>query len=259
MNFVERLTALRQNIGMRNANLRFGIVEGVMKVHTLAAVAALALGTVMSGGAAQAADVIYTLNVDGCGCFDGQANAGTVTVTQDGASLDFLVSLTGNIYVNNNGNANSHFALAFNLPGVPVSDLSLTAFSTGISLAPPPGPYNEPPPGSLNWDDAINYTPPAGVNGNGTGGNPQSFSFTLTDSAGSLLLSDLTSPGVSGGHDVYVGADVWNSVTGKTGNVFATGPNVGVPEPATWGLMITGVFFVGAAMRQRRHRARATA
>jgi hypothetical protein len=89
----------------------------------------------------------------------------------------------------------------------------------------------------------------------GSGSSPPQF--------GDHLIFDILGTGLSvhaaapyNLETIYFAADVYGPV-GTTGQ-FSTGaigggpPGGGVPEPATWGLMITGAFCVGAAMRQRR-------
>jgi hypothetical protein len=59
-----------------------------------------------------------------------------------------------------------------------------------------------------------------------------------------------------GGYQCFFGA------CGPTGTDFAfnlLGSAVGVPEPATWAMMLVGLFGLGAAMRSRRQLASATA
>jgi hypothetical protein len=246
-------------------------VEAAVKVRTLAAVAALALGTAISGGAAHAAT--YMLTVDGCstpGCLGSNTEVGTVTVNQNGGALDFNVTLDNGVLFNNEHNANSqHHAFVFDLaPGLAdLSGLSYTNFttlnssnqvvSTTAFSGATASPFSESPFGS-NWTNAINYD--SGVTGNHLT-NASNFSFELTDTHANLLLSMLHFGDVYLGQQIMVAADVYNpnvynpanGTYGNTGNV--GGLAGGVPEPATWGLMITGVFCVGAAMRQQRRQA----
>jgi hypothetical protein len=246
-------------------------VEAAVKVRTLAAVAALALGTAISGGAAHAAS--YMLTVDGCsapGCLGGNTQVGTVNVTQNGGALDFSVVLDNGVLFNNEHNPNSqHHAFVFDLaPGLAsLSGLSYGNFttvnasnqvvSTTAFTGDSPPPFSDSPFGSA-WTNAIDYN--SGVTGNHST-NASNFSFELSDTAGDLLLSMLHFGDVYNGNQIMVAADVYNpniynpatQTYGNTGNV--GGLAGGVPEPATWGLMITGVFCIGAAMRQQRRQA----
>jgi hypothetical protein len=232
-----------------------------MKVRTLAAVAALALGTAIGGGAANANT--YMLTVDGCtgGCLGSNTQVGTVTVTQGGGgTLDFSVVLDNGALFNVAGNDTQHHAFVFDLnPGInSLMGLSYGNFTetntvthvvsstTDFAGASPP-PFSDSPFGSA-WTNAVNYV--GSLQGNGST-NPSNFSFELSDTANNLALSMLTFGDTYNNQQIFVAADVF--AMGNTGNV--GGPGGGVPEPATWGLMITGVFCIGAAMRLQRRRA----
>lgn len=215
-----------------------------MKVRNFAAALALALGTTIAAGAAHAAT--YVLNVDGCSasCLGSNSEVGTVTVTENSGKLNFSVALDNGALFNANGN-NTHHALVFdfstlaNLGGLAFSNV--TAGFTGSTA----GPFSDPPFGS-NWDYAVNYTGDAGQ-----GHTPSSLSFTLSDTLNNLSLAMLNAPTTYSGKPIVFAADVYaNGTTGNVGATLTQAP--GVPEPATWGLMIVGVAAVGAAMRQRR-------
>ena len=225
-----------------------------MKIRGMAAALALALGTTVGGGMAHATTT-YLLTVDGCtgGCLGSNTEVGKVDVTASGGALNFLVTLDNGAVFNSNGNQTHHalvfdFSTLLNLSGLAFS--GVTSGFTG-SLA---GPFSDPPFGA-NWDYAVDYT------GNAPQGSAGStLAFTLTDTAANLTESMLDSPAGSGTPAIFVAADVF--ANGNTGNVGGTlgggtrcvgdcGPG-GVPEPATWGMMIMGVFAMGAAMRQRR-------
>lgn len=224
-----------------------------MKMRGMAAALALALGTVVSGGAANAATVVYDLTVNGCSstCFgSGITSLGTVTVNDAGGALAFSVNLTNGATLNTNGNQ-THHALVFdfgstalNLGGLSFGSYFLNPSATGTLSGSTSGPFQDPPFGS-NWDFAVNYTPSVSQ-GNG----PTSYGFTLSDTLNNLSVSLLDSPAGSGTPTIYVAADVF--ANGNTGNVGGTLTGGGIPEPATWGLMIVGVAAMGAAMRHRR-------
>jgi hypothetical protein len=110
------------------------------------------------------------------------------------------------------------------------------------------------------------YVPEAAVNG---GGNPPSNGFVETSAgtAAGLLAENgdpthnfFPTPGTSGLSNVYqvaeVNGDNVESIFVKNGSISCTGPTCvitggGVPEPATWMMMLLGVGAVGAAMRRR--------
>jgi hypothetical protein len=229
----------------------------------LAAVAALALGTAIGGGAAHANT--YMLTVDGCsaGCLGSNTELGTVTVTQNGGALDFSVVLDNGALFNNNNNS-QHHAFVFDLApgGASLTGLHYGNFttidstnhvvSTSAFTPDSPAPFTDDPFGNA-WTNAIDYN--KGSNGNSST-NASNFSFELSDTLTNLSLSMLHFGDVYNGKDIIVAADVY--ANGTTGNVGAV-TGGGVPEPATWGLMITGVFCIGAAMRQQRRQAVTTA
>jgi hypothetical protein len=237
-----------------------------VKVRTLAAAAAVTLAMSISGGAAQAAT--YMLTVDGCsaGCLGSNTQLGMVTVTQDASLsgvLDFSVVLDNGALFNVAGGGNQHHALVFDLNGGGASLAGLTysnftninssnqVVSTTDFAGATGGPFSDSPFGST-WTNAVNYV--GSLQGN-SAANPSNFSFQLSDTLNNLSLSMLHYGDVNNGHQVMVASDVYaNSTTGNVGGLAG-----GVPEPATWGLMITGVFFVGAAMRRQRRRALASA
>jgi hypothetical protein len=237
-------------------------VEAAVKVRTLAAVAALALGTAIGGGAAHADT--YLLTVDGCstpGCLGSNTELGTVTVTGSGGILDFTVALDNGALFNNNNNG-QHHAFVFdlnpgsaNLTGLHYSNFTTVnssnqTVSTNAFSGASPAPFSDSPFGS-NWTNAIDYN--KGSNGNSST-NASNFSFQLSDTYGNLTLAMLGIGDVYDGKNIKFAADVY--ANGTTGNVGADPPvGGGVPEPATWGLMIAGVFCAGAALRQQRRQA----
>jgi hypothetical protein len=205
----------------------------------IAATAACALA---AAGSAQA--TTYFFVVDGCtgGCGASPTTpVGTVVTSQEAPGvIDVLVTLT-------NGGAfhdtddRQHHALAFDLSGTPtitVSDLG-TPFTANGSQA------------SSTVDDAglgtfeyvINFPKVKGAVPVET-----SFSFDITGPG--VTLDSFVSNGTA-----YFGSDIWAGPlqTGNTGNVGALpGAGPGVPEPATWAMMIVGMGLAGTALRRRR-------
>ncbi|MGZ3272555.1 MAG: PEP-CTERM sorting domain-containing protein [Caulobacteraceae bacterium] len=215
-----------------------------MKIRGMAAALALALGTTVGAGVANATTT-YLLTVDGCSssCLGSNTEVGKVDVTASGGALNFLVTLDNGAVFNSNGNSQHHalvfdFGTALSLSGLAFSNM--TSGFTG-SLA---GPFSDSPFGGA-WDYAVDYT---GEAKQGLAGS--TLSFKLTDTANNLTESMLDAGATYNGKPIFLAADVF--ANGNTGNVGSTGGGGAVPEPATWGLMIMGVFAMGAAMRQRR-------
>jgi hypothetical protein len=220
-----------------------------MRVRVLAAVAALALGTAIGGGAAHAA----TYLLDTSGAF-GTGSFGEVTVTGTSTDLHFDVQLFGSYQIIDTG---SHFSFSGNLSGV----------ASGFTLSLPSSEYyttGSPPTSqpdftlSTDTSSGISNPPFAGFD---FALNCQSCGSGASGPFGSHLIFDILGTGLSvqpatsyGEEPIFFAADVTNA-DGGTGAVGGGPPGGGVPEPATWGLMLTGVFCIGAAMRQRRQRA----
>ena len=95
----------------------------------------------------------------------------------------------------------------------------------------------------------------------GFGQPSTSISFRLTDLSGTWASSDSVLAANGSGHFVAAHIAVCdtsanptcNSDLGAVATGFATdGPGGGIPEPATWGLMLVGFFGAGALIRRRR-------
>jgi hypothetical protein len=220
-----------------------------MKVRILAAVAALALGTAISTGAAQAATYLLdTSDAFGAGSF------GEVTVTGTSTDLHFDVQLFGAYQIVDTG---SHFSFSGNLTGL----------ASGFTLNLPSSEYyttghpaTSQPDFTLTTGTAANANSPfSGFNfalNCNSCGNGASAPF------GNHLIFDILGTGLSvqpassyNNQPVFFASDVTDA-NGNTGAV-GGGPfgGGGVPEPASWAMMIMGIFTVGGVMRQRRAQA----
>jgi hypothetical protein len=204
------------------------------------AAAALVLG---AATASQAAIGTFDFTEGGAAAgFSPASSYGTVTVTENGGGLDFSFTPTSPYRIHD-GNAN-HNAFAFDMDGV--AGVVISNITAGfVSLTN----VDSPPFGSYGL--ALDCTTSCGPGYAGGFAGPLTFRVT----AGSALtLSSLTFNSV-GGKNVYFTADLVNT-GGLTGNVGATltGGGGGVPEPATWGLMILGFGGAGAALRSSRRR-----
>jgi hypothetical protein len=205
------------------------------------ATAALLLGAATG---AQATVAIFNFTEGGVAAgFDPASTYGTVTVTEDAGGLDFSF-LPTSPYRIHDGNAN-HNAFGFDMDGVAgVAVSNVTAgfvFLTGIS---------SPPFGSYGFGFDCTSSCSGGGNAGGFAG-PLNFRVTATNP---ITLASLTFNSV-GGKNVYFTTDLVN-VAGATGNLGATltPGGGGVPEPASWGLMIMGFGGLGATLRANRRR-----
>jgi hypothetical protein len=202
-----------------------------------------------SAGLAQAATSLtldLTVSDPSAGLNPGGADGyGTVTITEEtGGSLLFTITPDNGASFNVNNNS-THHAFAFDLTGAGVS---ITNVSTGFSVDKT-SPASEPPFGS--WQYAIDYT------GKAKQGNaPASLSFLVSDTLHDLTTASLKLDHTfsTGGktYNIYAASDIFS---GKTGNVGATLVPTGVPEPASWAMMLVGFGGLGAALRSRRSRA----
>jgi len=129
-------------------------------------------------------------------------------------------------------------------------------FVGGPEIFGEPAPYREPEmsdpayfPGEKKTENTSTGGSSSGGGGGSTGGG--------TSTGGSSGSSGGTD-GISSGGDTSTGG---GSTGGSSGGSIDPPPpsHTGVPEPATWALMITGFLAVGAIMRRRKARELGTA
>jgi hypothetical protein len=209
-----------------------------MKLQSLMAGVAFAAAVATAGLAQAATSLTLDLTVADPTAGLNPGPYGTVTITEDMGSLLFTVTPDNGAQFNVNNNS-QHHAFVFDLVGAGVSISDVT---TDFSAAA--GPVSDAPFG--DWEYAIDYTGMAKQ-----GGAPASLSFTVSDAANDLTVGSLASFSSFAGVPLYAAADIFD---GKTGNVGATLAPTGVPEPATWAVMLLGFGGIGAAMRSRRVR-----
>jgi hypothetical protein len=222
-----------------------------MKVRILAAVAALALGTAISGGSANA--TTYLLSNPG-GSFGSVSDFGTVTVTQTANGLHFdALLLSPYVFVT----TGQHVTFAGNLggtitglaDGVAGDNVSNSNFTFASSAAG--GISNSPFNNDFDFSVDCQTGSQSATCGNNGGGGTHAFGKELIFDILGTNLKVLPS---SNDGSIYFSADVYDTtqVTGNTGVIGAGG---GVPEPATWGLLIAGFGAIGASMRMQRRQA----
>jgi PEP-CTERM motif-containing protein len=201
-------------------------------------ICATALAAALTLGASSAAHaIVYNLNIDHCtgGCASGSPPFATVTVLQNGANLDFTVQLLDSL-VFQKSTAFDVFAFSF-------SDKIATVSSI---VDNGPGTFTSSPVATAQ--DGFG-TFKQGIVNSATGGTTLSFTVAA-ETIGNLILSTIP----PGDTVALFAADVaGGGGTGNTGNI-GGGVVAGVPEPATWGMMLLGFVGLGIAFRQSRRK-----
>ena len=222
-----------------------------MKLQSFAAGLVAAL-TLTAAGAASA--TTYLLTADTCtgGCIISPAtNAGSVTVTGILGGLHIDVLLGPNVYFNQAGQG--HESLGFNFTAVG-SDTFQNFVETNVVGAHPTGGFGaasfvETGNGNFN---GLKY----GLDWAGTANNGHLTTTGIKEVSFDVLGSNLAIAGVGTNPPIYFKVDVASIFPNgavRTGVVGATIAAVaGVPEPASWALMISGFGMAGAALRRRR-------
>ena len=205
---------------------------------------ALALATLTAGLATAGLShaTTYTLNVDGCSSGCGYSNYGTVDVSGQGTNtLTFDIQLASNVvFFNQAGQPDEAFSLIGN-PTITISGLPSAFGTNGVQAA---GSHHESAFG--DFDYSVEWLGPPT---NNDALSVQSLSFTVTGPSALTLDSNLV-----GGQNIFFTVDVAAVTNGvvSTGNVGATLTGGGVPEPATWAMMIFGMGGIGVTLRRRR-------
>jgi len=203
-----------------------------MNMRGMAAALVVALGTIGAGAAHATTYLLNTSDKFGSG------NFGQVTVTGSSTDLHFDVQMFGSYQIIDTG---SHSAFTGNLAGTFTSaNLVLPASETGdFSLST--GSISNP--GFSGFNFGLNCLSCGSGSSNPFGNH---LTFDITGTGLSVLAAD-----DHNNEHIYFASDVTNAdgVTGPVGGGPVTG---GVPEPATWGLMIVGLMSIGAALRKQR-------
>jgi len=213
--------------------------------HQLVSVAA-ALCCAVGFSSARAADVVYTFDYAAPAANLGSTPFGTISLTQDGANVDFSVELTTGYEFVMTGIRKSHSLFAFNGSGVSLSDIVGITGGTAATYAAYTSATAQPF-GKFGFGiECSNCSKGA------PGATPSPLRFTVDNA----LVSDFASLSTSGSPDAFFSADVIRLAGGYTGQVGATGegvtPLTSVPEPAGTSLMLAGLAAVGFLARRRR-------
>ena len=202
------------------------------------AAAALALAAATLPAAAQS---VFTFNATDVAKF-GPSPYGTVTLTQNGANVDFSVVLRGDMNFLTTG---GHNVFAFNAADVVIGDI-VNIHDAGTQTFKAIVPGIDPPFGSFGFGIVCNT-------GCSPGGSAGGYADPLTFSVNNAVINDFLGSKSSGGSlGAYFAADVLITSGDNKGATGAVGVTTAVPEPETYALMLAGLAIMGFIAKRRR-------
>jgi hypothetical protein len=235
------------------SNLNLRIRRNCMK-QTCFALALLAIGLFVAVPSAKADIFNLTSCHIGTGCPADGTIFGTVTLVQDGASVDFTVSLnSGNRFVETGAGGDALFVFNDALAGSTITTIATSPTTPAGGLS---GFTNLPPvhaDGTGDWTAVVECTTASDCNG-GSAPTMNSLTFKVTNAT----LAQLEITNANGNFftaDILCGPTV-TGCAGQTGPVDAhTAPSV--PEPSTLVLVTSGLCAVGVWGRKKYRERRA--
>ena len=207
-----------------------------LRSSLILAVGFLSAGLLLASTPAHA--ITFNLTSDHCtgGCGDPGTIFGTVTLTQNGTTVDVTVDLNDPTYQYAKTGSADFQAFKFNGTGVALGDISVDAHVPALIAAT----------GAFNGDGTGNFS--FGITcpscGNGGAG---AFTNDIVLHVANATIADLTAPNNLG--NIFV-ADVL-APNGNTGPVDVSGPPVPAAEPGTLLLLGSALVGIGAWSRRR--------
>ncbi|MEP7056280.1 MAG: PEP-CTERM sorting domain-containing protein [Caldimonas sp.] len=215
-----------------------------MKLNRKSLAAAAALALAAAATPSFAADIVYTFNSTSVAAF-GAAPYGTVSLTQDGTSVDFSVALRGDLNFVTTGNTGSKAVFAFNATGVSPGEIGSIADASGLQTFSVVAPGNDSPFGTFTFGIVC-------ATGCSNGGSAGGYADPLTFSVANSTLSDFALLSSGGNPNAYFAADVLQANSGATGAIGVTVMAPPVPEPETYALMMAGLAAMGFVAKRRK-------
>jgi len=211
-----------------------------MKLIAVAsAVAACAFVAVPSASHA----VTFSLTSDHCSGGCGTPPFGTVTVIQNGANVDFSVSLTDSNRFVLTGAADMQF---FKFNGAPsLGSITVDQTAAGTHLIADTGAFNGDGTGNFNFGIACD----TGICGNGAA-NALPLGTVLSFHVAGATVAALT--GLNNLGNIFV-VDLLSGTTGNTGPVDASAPLTPTPIPPAAMLFGSALMGLGFLTRRRRN------